>query len=262
MSLKPIGCIHAGDPGTHQICVCDQHQNIKLKLWALSRKLNYRDLLQAAVCNVDNEGCMSKKCQSCPGELGVKKMFGTLVNELNIEMKKGKIKYKNWVEKGSAAYLESFTADVENLKIEIYKDIVDITLHHFIADTQKRYLSYCKNNLANDTAIVLMDFPENYSFIIQQSVQTSYYNNNQATVHPICLYYKEEKGRELLNKNYCIISDSKDHYAYTVNAFTKKFMDELKQNYKWIKKVIYFTDGAPQQYKNKLVFSKLNKTAH
>ena len=30
ISLKPVECIHAGDPGSHTICVCGEHQNMKL----------------------------------------------------------------------------------------------------------------------------------------------------------------------------------------------------------------------------------------
>ena len=96
-----------------------------------------------------------------------------------------------------------------------------------------------------------MDFSENYSFIIQKSVQAFYYNNSQATVHPFCIYYKTKESKDIQNLNFCIISDCKDHYAYKVNAFTAKLMTIIKEEFKWIKKIIYFSDGAPQQYKNK-----------
>lgn len=152
---------------------------------------------------------------------------------------------------GSAAYLEDFEKDVEELKKEICTDIKNLTKHQFIADAQKRYLNYCKSIMTSDECIVLMDFSENYSFIIQNSVQSFYYNNTQATVHPFVVYYKSEETGELVNKNYCVISDCKDHFAYTVNAFTAKFLQSLKATFKWIKSIIYFSDGAPQQYKNK-----------
>lgn len=251
MSLKPKECIHAGDPGSHYICVCDKHQNVKLKLSTLSRKLNYRDLLNSAVCDIDSENCMTGDCQNCPREAGVKKAFEDLVNELEIEIKNGQIKYKKWVDKGSAASLENFTVDSDEFLSQLFEDIVKLTGHHFIADTQKRYLSGCKSNLPLDTCIILMDFSENYSFIIQQSVQAFYYNNSQATLHPFCIYFRKPGTNELINVNYCVISDSTDHFAYSINAFTAKIMEELQGQYSWIKKVIYFSDGAPQQYKNK-----------
>lgn len=192
-SLKPIECIHAGDPGSHTICVCAEHQNIKLKLYALSRKINYRDILEGAVCNFDNEDCMTKKCHKCPGEFGVSEVLERLLKELDIEVNEKIIKYKNWINAGSAATLESFVDNFNNFKVQLCKNINLLTSHHYVADTQKNYLNHCKNNLDSDTCIILMDFSENYSFIIQQSVQAFYYNNSQATIHPFCIYYKTEE---------------------------------------------------------------------
>lgn len=251
MSLKPVECIHAGEPGSHTICVCEEHQNIKLKLYVLSRKLNYRDLLMGAVCNIDDENCMTKKCTKCPGQLGVLKMLENLERELNIDLNKGKIKYKNWIERGTAASLQTFEDDFDHFKTQLCEEINLLTVHHYVSEAQKLYLNHCKSNLNDDTCIIIMDFSENYSFIIQQSVQSFYYNNSQATLHPFCMYYKNEDTSELQNVNFCVISDSKDHLAYSINAFTAKLIDIIKEEYSWIKKVIYFTDGAPQQYKNK-----------
>lgn len=251
MSLKPDECIHAGNPGSHTICVCSEHQNVKLKLFALSKKLKYRDLLEGAVCNIDKEDCMIKTCSKCPGERGILEKFDKLVEEFNIELEKKEIKFKNWVESGTAASLETFVENYDVFKTNLLSDINVLTAHHYIGETQKGYLSDCKSNLVPNKCIILMDFSENYSFIIQQSVQAFYYNNTQATIHPFCIYYKTEEDDQLHNVNYCVISDTKDHYAYTINAFTAKLMTVIKQEYSWIRKVIYFSDGAPQQYKNK-----------
>lgn len=249
-SLKPAECIHAGDPGSHTICVCAQHQNIKLRLHAISRKIYYRDLLESAVCDIDNEKCMSHNCEFCPQEIGIQNKFEIIIEELCIDIR-NKIDYKNWVDEGSAAALESFTQDIEDFKMDLFTGINDLTFHHYVSENQKQYFSDCKKNLNRDTCVIVMDFSENYSFIIQQSVQAFYYNKKQATLHPFCLYLKDEEGNELLNFNYCVISDTKEHYSYTVNAFTSKLMGIIKDQYNWIKKIIYFSDGAPQQYKNK-----------
>ena len=194
---------------------------------------------------------MIKKYSKCPGLSGVLKTFENLVTELDIEFEKEQIKYKNWVESGSAASLQSFVDNFDDFKTQLCTDINFLSRHHYIAETQKRFLNHCKSNLVSNTCIILMDFSENYSFIIQQSIQAFYYNNSQATVHPFCIYYKTEESDELLNVNYCVISDSTDHVAYTINAFTAKLMTIIKEQYSWIKNIIYFSDGAPQKYKNK-----------
>ena len=246
-SLKPVECIHAGDPGSHNICVCQQHENIKLKIAALSRKIKYRDVLHAGVCNIDKMECMLHRCNKCPGVFGIKKA----IEEYNIITEKNELAYKNWITEGSRASLETVKEDTERFKNNLYDDLWDLTEHHFIADSQKHYLQSCKENLSFDTCIVIMDFSENYSFIIKDSVQAFYYNNNQATVHPFVVYFKESDSSKLEVKNFCVISDTKDHFAYTVHAFMEKFVLAIQEKLPWIKNFIYFSDGAPNQYKNK-----------
>ncbi|XP_044597961.1 uncharacterized protein LOC123274419 [Cotesia glomerata] len=187
-SLKPEECVFAGDPGTHEICVCSEHENVKLKISALKTDLKYRDLFTVAVCNVDNADCMLHRCHKCPG----------------------------------------------------------------VADSQKNYLYDCKNKLEPDTCIITMDFAENYSFIIQRSIQSFYYNNTQATLHPFCIYYKDPQATDkekLQQMSFCVISDTTDHVAYTVHAFQEKLMKIIKEEYPWIKMLSTFRTAHLQNIK-------------
>ena len=54
--------------------------------------------------------------------------------------------------------------------IQLAIDALDC-LHHFIVNEQSSYLRKLKEGLSPDEAIVLLDFAENYSFIIQDAVQ-------------------------------------------------------------------------------------------
>ena len=42
--------------------------------------------------------------------------------------------------------------------------------HHFIAKSHSAFHSLCKENLAGDTVIILVDFAEYYSVIVQDAV--------------------------------------------------------------------------------------------
>ena len=71
-SLRPKHCILAGAGGTHSVCVCTYHQNPKLQLNAIGEKgLCLQDVMAKAVCNLDEEECMMRRCKSCPGREGV-----------------------------------------------------------------------------------------------------------------------------------------------------------------------------------------------
>ena len=119
--------------------------------------------------------------------------------------------------------------------------------HHFISKAQSTFLRSTKETLLPGTVIILMDFAENYSFVVQDAVQGQHWNNKQATLHPFTVYYKE--GQELKCASLCVVSDYLQHNANVVHAFLSKVLSHLK-TVLHINKILYFTDGAASQYKN------------
>ena len=63
--------------------------------------------------------------------------------------------------------------------------------HHFITKPQGNFLKDLKEELKENELKILLDFTENYSFIVQNAVQGYHWNNSQATLHLIIAYYKE-----------------------------------------------------------------------
>ena len=57
------------------------------------------------------------------------------------------------------------------------------------------------------------------------------------------------------------VSDDLKHDAHLVKAFRARTIEELKKNNVSIHKIIYFTDQAPSQYKNKTAFRYLSQSA-
>lgn len=244
---KPGERVYAGDPGTHTICVCAEHENVKLKLSALTNKVKYRDLIAGAVCDMDSIECMLHRCKKCPGINGIKQVL----EADDMKWQKDTITFKNWESEGSRASLQTVTQNLEEFLDSLCSDVWNLTKHHFIAESQKNFLNHCKITLIFDTCIILMDFSENYSFIIQRSIQAFYYNNLQATVHPFVVYYKNENSEKFQQMSFCIISDSKDHMAFSVHAYQEQIIAIIRSELPWIKGIIYFSDSAPTQYKNK-----------
>jgi hypothetical protein len=78
--LQPRHVILVGAAGTHSVCVCVQHQNIKLtadaiKLNKLTKETNLeknmstlKPLLALMSCNPPTEDCLMNKCTQCPEE--------------------------------------------------------------------------------------------------------------------------------------------------------------------------------------------------
>ena len=67
-----------------------------------------------------------------------------------------------------------------------------LTSHSYIIRAQTYFLQKQKDILDNHSAIVLVDFSVNYSFVVQDEVQAFHWNNVQATLHSIFIYYREQ----------------------------------------------------------------------
>ena len=72
----------------------------------------------------------------------------------------------------------------------VIQQLEKLTAHSFIAKYQSNYLRESKENLEENEVIILRDFAENYSFVVQDEVQGFHWNNLQCTLHPVAVYYK------------------------------------------------------------------------
>ena len=52
----------------------------------------------------------------------------------------------------------------------------DLSGHSYIARFQAQYLKRCKEKLADDEVIILVDFAENFKFIVQEKVESYHWN--------------------------------------------------------------------------------------
>ena len=87
--------------------------------------------------------------------------------------------------------------------------------HSFIAKQQSLYQTDTMSNLMPGHFLVICDFSDNYSFVLQDAAQGFHWNNSQATLHPFVAYYKE--SGELQHISFVIISDCLHHDTIAVH---------------------------------------------
>ena len=107
-----------------------------------------------------------------------------------------------------------------------------------------------------DDVILQGDFAENFSYIVQDEIQSFHWENKQATLHPFVAYYRLANGT-LKHSNICVVSDTRKHSSVTVYAFLSVAISYLQTESPHVKKIHYFTDGCAGQYKNKYKFVNL-----
>ena len=254
-NLRPKWCVTVGSSGTHSVCVCTAHQNAKLMIATIDHKIYYQDLLSLAVCDIERKECMLNRCSDCPGTVPLKRFLEEKLEERYDEG--DTIKFKKWVSTDRST-LESEELDFEEFVEEVVTLLSELKAHHYVAQHQSKYFKDVKNPLGVNECVIVLDFAENYSFIVQDAIQSFHWNNSQATIHPFVIYYKDEESGPLKSMSLACISDHKEHNTVVVYGFLQVMLRHLRDNLPLIAKVVYFSDGCGGQYKNYKNLSNLS----
>lgn len=81
--FRPKYCVLAGSSGTHTVCICIYHENIKLMLKEINMQYltddpnliltDYCDCLKLTICPDATSLCYLRTCLNCPGIEKIKK---------------------------------------------------------------------------------------------------------------------------------------------------------------------------------------------
>lgn len=247
MELRPKNCVLPGGAGTHNVCVCTYHENVKLMISSSNLSIlskgelsDYELCIKRMICEGStNETCFLRKCSLCSNYNKFKSALQQLFYEHSIDL----IKFKQWtnVDRCDLVELEQTRDEF----VEYFCNKLDkLVTHDFIKKQQSAFVHNKKNSLKEGEFLVSGDFAENYAFVIQDAAQAYHWNNKQATIHPYVVYNKEGVV------NFVVISNEMTHDATMVYLFNQKLISFLRTKYEGIKKIYYVTDGAASQYKN------------
>ncbi|XP_071839778.1 uncharacterized protein [Apostichopus japonicus] len=233
-SLRPKWCVLVGSSGTHSVCVCTIHQNVELMVSALKSDTDTHKLVEMMVCDRDNKECMIHRCKDCPNVDEIRQYLQSHLQENEEDCEDGDagpedefIEFKQWTTTDRAELLTIKMSVGEFIESLIGK-LDQLTKHSFIAKAQSRYLKKCKEDLKNDEAIVLLDFAENYKFVIQDEVQSYHWNQQSCSLHPVVIYYKQNDN--LTDDSVCFISDDLNHDVDFVHEVMNGTVKHIMEN--------------------------------
>lgn len=260
--LRPQHCILAGASGTHAVCVCTIHQNVKLMM--IGGKIaehsaedeiplkEYGHCLARIICNPPQIECYFENCSSCPGSSGLKEHLHELMDNNMIET----VQYKQWISTDRST-LETITKSADEFVESFCEKLKTLLTHSFVAKQQSLFQNEVRDGLKPGVFQVIADFSENYSFILQDEAQGFHWNNSQATIHPFVVYYAESPGK-LNHLSFVVVSECLNHDTVAVYLYQKCLIEFLKSRFKSLPlKIFYFSDGAAAQYKNRKNFLNL-----
>ena len=253
-ALRPRWCVTPGSAGTHNVCVCQHHQNVQLLAKACG--IDYHDLVSLMVCDTSNKMCMVHRCKKCPGKKALMKKLQSHFEDHEAD---DLITYQQWTSTDSTR-IDYLSLTVAQFIQEVVEKVDAFSAHSYISKCQAKYLKERKENLKEHECLVLLDFAENFQFVIQDEVQGYHWCKTYCTLHPVVIYIKQDEHEKLVSHSYCFLSDDLTHDTSFVWNLQNTLCSDIKGKFPQIKKLEYFSDGCAGQYKNFKNF--LNLTYH
>lgn len=157
-------------------------------------KSSVHDLMKYCVCSDESEKCMMGQCKECPGRQGLIDYLNQCEELDDIE----EITYLQWVNTDLTklvTIIESKEDFIENFTTQV----CTLTRHCYTAKSQSSYMKQLKTSVAALEEIVVQgDFAENYSYVVQDEIQSFYWENKQATMHPFVAYQRQDLPTHVL----------------------------------------------------------------
>ena len=164
--LRPRHCVLAGASGTHSVCVCTIHQNVKLMMnGGISECIidgvqlkTYQHCLAQIICNPPRPDCYFGHCPDCPGVSSLNEQLKEFMDSSLVD----NIVYKQWVSVDRCT-LETVSKSTDDF-VDVFCDKLEVLLaHSFIAKQQSTFQNELKLNLKMGEFLVICDFAENYT---------------------------------------------------------------------------------------------------
>ena len=149
--------------GSHVVGVGEIPQNAKLV--ATACQLDYKEMKKAIVCDISDENCIVHQCPGCPG----KSALVFKLQQLDCLEKTFEVVFKQW-QSTDRTTLNTLTLLTDEFIKFAASQLDKLTSHSLIATSQAQYLKNGKESIHFNTAIILVDFSKNYSFVVQDEV--------------------------------------------------------------------------------------------
>lgn len=147
------------------------------------------------------------------------------------------IRYKQWVSTLKVT-LETTLKSASDFVDDFCDKLIGLLPHNFIAKEQSACLRSLKESITDNEFIVIVDFAENYAFIVQDAAPGFHWNNDQASIYTVVIYYKV--NNQLTHQSMVIISDCLNHDSIAVHVYSGIIFDFIKSLSPTVAKVFFF----------------------
>lgn len=259
--LRPKYCVFTNDASAANICVCMMHENASLLVQALvdtgafndmSKTQLHKNIEENMVCKQPKDECFLRECNSCESMTMVS-YVSTFLDAHKVQ----NISFSMWVTSPQCEIVYE-SEDIDSFLERLRQQFEKFVVHQFKVRKQLNFIKSTKETTLSDRKIMVqLDFAENYSCVIQDSIQSHYFSTPTVTIHPFVIFYKPIGATGVQTFSVVIISEVKIHNTVAVYAFQKHLMNILKDKIPNLEEILYLSDGCGEQYKNKKNFKNL-----
>ncbi|KAL0869426.1 hypothetical protein ABMA27_007661 [Loxostege sticticalis] len=246
-------------------CLCAMHENTDYIVKALKTRniINENSALEVAkvmYCEGElKEKCMERSCPDCCNKtLSFNQYFPNdsinyyrWITKKSLQVVKGREKMCQKTIKEEVQTNMKGLTDLLKLKMPVYMTHVSNMLHQF------KIIRIVKNNMKSQSALLHVDFSENYLCKYGTEVQGAHFGGSKAQVslHTSVLYFKDENiHNKLQHKSFCTISENLRHDPTLICAHLNPVIENIKLLVPNLKSLHFLSDGPLTQYRNKNMF--------
>ena len=106
-------------------------------------------------------------CGDYPGENGISEFLTSVFEEADDDEV---VSFKQWIKNEKFTNLATFQLPLNEYIDELCSQLDKLWFNHFVSKAQAAYLHDLKDCLKDDECIVLLDFAESYSYVVQDAV--------------------------------------------------------------------------------------------
>ena len=266
------------------VCCCPKCENAKFIVQAINQacqknhlgnlqlkgEKDLADLNLCAYIKHPNHACFDGSCESCADT--VKSHYQPLVDEAPDQP----MKYNKWQTvraekmirdgKGgkkpkicTSTDLVTHTTTVNEFVETAVKEVDSLCNHLFRARWQQSQFTDAKDVMPPRSAVMVIDFAQNYACSYQDEVQSAHWSQNQVTIHAMVAYtnVSDTESSAMHIVNMVALSPDLKHDAAAAAVYCDLVCTHLKDEY-GVTKVIQFSDCCASQYRGKVSFADIS----
>ncbi|CAF4054587.1 unnamed protein product, partial [Rotaria magnacalcarata] len=216
----------------------------------IQESIKSNSLIDNIVCSRINSSCMYGDCLSCRTKIPSTEI-PKLYSKIDLEEE---VNWMKWINLNGKTDIHRLGGSVSDLLMEMDHQWSKFIIHSYITNAQFDYIRNLKQSLPPDTALIHMDFAENYALEVQNEVMSKHWSTAQAALFTIQIRTKIEIV------NIVIVSNYLSHDTIFVSCGQRMICDYIRTFYPLITKIVYLSDGCSAHLKNN--FSMLNLIKH